>query len=442
VDRGTRLYDAIQAAFECMPLATLIRKDERRVFVVHGGLLHRPGVTLAQIAAIKRRRDIPYGLPAFEDRLFEDLMWSDPRPITDVAPSDRGAGVFFGPDVTQHFCELNRISLVIRSHECVPEGFLYTHGDRLVTVFSASKYCGRGTNKGAFLLFDAELRHCVRQFSAPELDLVRVSVAPPPCSDAELAARYGANVVEGFDVPRTATMAAAAATAAASSAASAAAATAAQARSSNCSAGAAAGGGAGSATVAAAASTAAATATAAAAAAVAAAEEAAEVQDDSNRKLLIERICLRKSDLYFFYSASDKAGSRDGRVTKLVWADGMRTVLDLDLPWLKLCSSLCDIEPDGRISYPRFLERYRIAMRDSDLSWMEAITERVCEQFFRMGSTLEESFKSCEKQPPPPRAACAQRQFARTRAPTCLCSGDGRAGRQDLTALRRFPSPG
>jgi hypothetical protein len=35
---------------------------------------------------------------------------------------DRGAGVFFGQDVTERFCTLNGISLVLRSHECVPEG--------------------------------------------------------------------------------------------------------------------------------------------------------------------------------------------------------------------------------------------------------------------------------------------------------------------------------
>jgi hypothetical protein len=30
--------------------------------------------------------------------------------------------VFFGEDVTERFCTLNGISLVVRSHECVPEG--------------------------------------------------------------------------------------------------------------------------------------------------------------------------------------------------------------------------------------------------------------------------------------------------------------------------------
>ena len=50
------------------------------------------------------------------------MFCSDPRTIHSTVASDRGAGVFFGPDVTERFCALNGISLVVRSHECVPEG--------------------------------------------------------------------------------------------------------------------------------------------------------------------------------------------------------------------------------------------------------------------------------------------------------------------------------
>jgi hypothetical protein len=70
-----RVYDAFQAAFDAMPLVHVLSSGDRKVFVVHGGMMQRPGVTLAHIAAIKRKREIPYGLPSFEDKLFEDLMW-------------------------------------------------------------------------------------------------------------------------------------------------------------------------------------------------------------------------------------------------------------------------------------------------------------------------------------------------------------------------------
>ena len=53
--------------------------------------------------------------------------------------------VTFGPDITRRFCEINRLRMIIRSHE-VPRsmsGVAVQHEGRLITVFSASNYCGR-----------------------------------------------------------------------------------------------------------------------------------------------------------------------------------------------------------------------------------------------------------------------------------------------------------
>jgi hypothetical protein len=55
---------------------------------------------------------------------------------------------------------------VVRSHECIPEGFEVLHHGRLITVFSASRYCGTQTNKGAFITFGPDLQPEVHQFYA------------------------------------------------------------------------------------------------------------------------------------------------------------------------------------------------------------------------------------------------------------------------------------
>ena len=91
-ERGLRMYDMLQATFDSMPLAHVVSSGEKRVFVVHGGMMQKHGVRLEHVAAIQRKREIPFGFPGFEDKLFEDLMWSDPRPHNGHAPSDRGAG--------------------------------------------------------------------------------------------------------------------------------------------------------------------------------------------------------------------------------------------------------------------------------------------------------------------------------------------------------------
>jgi hypothetical protein len=41
--------------------------------------------------------------------------------------------------------------LIIRSHECVRDGFEHTHSHHVLTLFSASNYCGVVRNAGAYM---------------------------------------------------------------------------------------------------------------------------------------------------------------------------------------------------------------------------------------------------------------------------------------------------
>ncbi len=263
---------------------------------------------------MQRKREIPWGRQTFEDKLFEDLLWSDPKNRLGTEHSSRGAGMFFGADVTEEFCATNGISLVIRSHEMVQEGYMYMHNNRLLTIFSASKYCGRGTNRGAFITFDHELTNSIQQFMAGALE----STNPAPLHAGEDS--RAPDELEG-------------------------------------------------------------------------AGKTHEIaQEDSNRRMLIERICLNKHDLYWFFSNADRANK--GTVTKLMWAEGMRTVLSpLDLPYMSLAKDLVEFEEDGTVNYSKFLDRYRIEMRPEDSEWQEGMVERVCRKLFEVCSSLEEAYR-------------------------------------------------
>lgn len=52
------------------------------------------------------------------------------------------------PDRVNAFCERNGIDLILRGHECVLDGFERFAKGKLITVFSATNYCGK-----SFLLF-------------------------------------------------------------------------------------------------------------------------------------------------------------------------------------------------------------------------------------------------------------------------------------------------
>lgn len=64
---------------------------------------------------------------------------------------DRGGGVVFGPSATERFLANNGLSLLVRSHQMMYDGYLILHNKRLITVFSAPNYCGTCENQGAVL---------------------------------------------------------------------------------------------------------------------------------------------------------------------------------------------------------------------------------------------------------------------------------------------------
>merc|ERR1719188_1799433 len=119
---------------------------------------------------------MPMACESWRDALWMDLLWSDPQEDYGVCPSSRGAGVEFGPDITRRFLLDNpRIKLVVRSHALPDEGgFQRHHLGKLVTVFSASNYCGDCGNRGAVLIFETATlpSYSAYEYYAPPLELI------------------------------------------------------------------------------------------------------------------------------------------------------------------------------------------------------------------------------------------------------------------------------
>jgi len=90
----------------------------------------------------------------------------DPQPELGRAPSKRGVGFAFGPDITQTFLDTNDLELVVRSHEMKEEGYVVEHGGKCITIFSAPNYCDQMGNKGAFIRFYEDMKPVFKQFTA------------------------------------------------------------------------------------------------------------------------------------------------------------------------------------------------------------------------------------------------------------------------------------
>lgn len=124
------------------------------------GLFSRDDVTLDELRKINRFKQ-----PGSKG-LMTELLWSDPQEEPGRAPSKRGVGLQFGPDVTETFLKLNNLSMIIRSHEVKDEGYEITHNGKLVTIFSAPNYCDSVNNKGAYIHITPQLEMSYVQFLA------------------------------------------------------------------------------------------------------------------------------------------------------------------------------------------------------------------------------------------------------------------------------------
>lgn len=130
-----------QRAFSYLPLAALINGN---IFCAHGGIGPK-------IQDINQVLDVNRPLFDFDYEPVLSLVWSDPVHANGFMNSTRGTGFFFGSDVLTTFLDNQHLDLFVRGHECV-DGVVYCHNDRLVTVFSASNYCGMSTNKAGVLV--------------------------------------------------------------------------------------------------------------------------------------------------------------------------------------------------------------------------------------------------------------------------------------------------
>ncbi|EKG04964.1 serine/threonine-protein phosphatase PP1 beta [Trypanosoma cruzi] len=155
---SVKLFKEFTDVFNCLPIAALI---EEIALCMHGGL--SPELrNLNQINQIRRPLVVP------DAGLACDILWSDPEENScGWMQSQRGVSYTFGEDVVRRACENLKIDVVLRAHQVVDNGYAFFAERRLVTIFSASNYCGEFTNSGAMLMMDENCK-CSFQVFKPQ----------------------------------------------------------------------------------------------------------------------------------------------------------------------------------------------------------------------------------------------------------------------------------
>ena len=155
------IFYKINDLFEYLPLAAVI---EDQILCLHGGL-GRNVIKLSDIEAVKRPFEVIHEAKTKEEKVVMDVLWSDPTETDEelgILPNDQrdpaGLGIIvkYGPDIVKKFLTANNLSHIIRAHECVMDGFERFAGGLLITVFSATDYCGTHKNAGAMIVINQQ----------------------------------------------------------------------------------------------------------------------------------------------------------------------------------------------------------------------------------------------------------------------------------------------
>tara|TARA_Y100000389_G_scaffold46376_1_gene41335 strand:+ start:6816 stop:7739 length:924 start_codon:yes stop_codon:yes gene_type:complete len=150
-----KMYRSFVDVFNCLPIAAVLgmKNQSPLAFCCHGGL--SPNLQYYNaIQYIKRPTDVP------DEGIICDLLWSDPDTEENRKgwnESERGVSYVFGKDVIKKFLKDNNLELIIRAHQVVEDGYEFYANRDLVTVFSASNYCGEFDNLGGIISLDENL---------------------------------------------------------------------------------------------------------------------------------------------------------------------------------------------------------------------------------------------------------------------------------------------
>ena len=149
--------------FDYLPLAAIIYDE---VLCLHGGIGSSIN-SLSDIEKIQRPLEVIHEVSNADQQLVVDILWSDPTD-SDIEtgiqanstrdPTGVGNIVKFGPDRVEEFLKANNLTLILRAHECVMDGFERFAGGSLITVFSATDYCGKHKNAGAILILGKDFK--------------------------------------------------------------------------------------------------------------------------------------------------------------------------------------------------------------------------------------------------------------------------------------------
>lgn len=156
-------------AFACLPIAAVLNK---KICMLHGGF----GPNTKSLITIT---DINRPLYEYDQEPAYSVFWSEHNPaIMNFRPNQKKNGFQFGPKAVYEFLDSQNLDVLVRSNEFVEQGYSIGCKGKLITLISASNFCGQVPNMAGFLV--AKKDGTYEPVAFPPIDYVKRASAVHP----------------------------------------------------------------------------------------------------------------------------------------------------------------------------------------------------------------------------------------------------------------------
>ena len=140
------IFQKLCNLFEYLPLVAIVNNQ---IACMHSGI-GRSSLNLNDVKKLKFPISVKDCLPA------QEILWNTPAPInSENDPTNNFTKKYrnqaYGANAVTEFLKMNKLKMIIRSHDVCDMGISKCYGDRVITIFSSTNYCGFYKNTGAML---------------------------------------------------------------------------------------------------------------------------------------------------------------------------------------------------------------------------------------------------------------------------------------------------
>ena len=145
INQPNSIFNQLCNLFEYLPLAAIVNNQ---IFCCHNGI-SKSGLFLNEIQRLK------FPIKVKTCQIAKDLLWNTPN-INDNISFNKLLPIEYKPEqfnanTLDNFLKSNKLKMIIRSHDVCQKGISNCFGDRVLTIFSSTNYCGVYQNAGALI---------------------------------------------------------------------------------------------------------------------------------------------------------------------------------------------------------------------------------------------------------------------------------------------------